>query len=452
MATDYWSGGPYEASVETILEMMTRRIAPLGKGKPVAGIPFTEPDPHRRTLTILNLDTGAEATARIGKAPYTFSQQSMSKPSAACYAMHLLGVYGLQRFQQELGNQFSGRPYNGVNLLRPGVPYNYSDNIGALKVWKLIVNNSKDSDPFNGFYKWFCGLTGTTTPSPNYHMAEGEYAEEGQNWRLLEELGIRQGTQEWRDVYYSYCRACAIKVTTIEAANVFGTIANNGKNPVTSRQVVPVVVAQHVYYGMSQHGAYDESLRYYLKAGLHSKTGVDGGIMGQITAHPRMVFCGHHSDLNFAGNSGEVLKWIVDLASMRLEWPGSGVATYKLPPNVPSGAALDELLRRLMKPTTLSALQAALAAHIEANEHRDDGRNIYTRKSGFYLKLNPKNKPIEEESALLTEGTDIEGVLKRYWFMPDNHNLHKIVVERANIGWRQNLHRKVDKSLQKRFG
>ena len=448
MATDYRFSGPHEVSVETLEEMMTRRIAPWGKGGPVTGIPYTEPNAGRRTLTLLNLDTGDEVTCRIGWGPYTFSQQSMSKSSAACYAMDLLGVYGIHIFKQHLGNQFSGLPYNKPNLLPSGIPYNYSDNIGALRVWQLIVSKTKSGDPFANYYNWFCRLTGTNTPSPNLHMAEGEYGERGENWKLLATLGIQQGTQEWRDVYYSYCRACSIKVTTMEMATVFGTIVNSGRNPRTKQQVISPNIARHVYEGSSQHGAYDESIKYLIKAGMSSKTGVDGGIMCQLEAHPRMVMCGHHSDLNFAGNSGEVLKWVEDLSDMTLEWPGSGVRTHNLPPNVPSGKALDDQLRSVMKPTTLNALQASLTAHIAANKHRDNGRGIYVDKRGFYLKLNPKNKPIEEESAQLAEGTDTAGVLKRYWFMPDTHGLHTIMVERANIGTRQNLARK----LKKRFG
>lgn len=64
------------------------------------------------------------------------------------------------------------------------------------------------------------------------------------------------------------------------------------------------------------------------------------------------------------------------------------------------------------------------------------------------MKLNPKYKPIEEESAQLAEGTDTAGVLKRYWFMPDTHGLHKIMVERADIGMRQNVVRQ----FRKHFG
>jgi glutaminase len=458
MSTDYGVGGPYEISPETLAEMMTRRFAPRGKGDPVRGIDYTEPNPGRRTLTLLRLSDGFEVTARIGFGPYTFSQQSMSKPSAACYLMELLGhdQEGVRMFSTHLGNRFSGLPYNGPNIdPTTNNPYNYSDNIGALKVWKLIVENTKSGDPFANFYTWFCRLTGTNTPSPNLHMAEAEYIEDGQNWRLLERLGLQQGTDKWRAVYSAYCRACGIKVTSVEAATVFAVLANRGLNPRTKQMVIWPSIARHVYDGMSQHGAYDESVKYAVKAGLASKTGVDGAIMGQLNSHPDFAFCGQHSDLNFAGNSGEVLKWIVDLSRMHLEWPDSGVRTYPLPPNVPTGEALDKLLQRLLKPTTRAALQARLDEIVSVNSGPDDNKGKFVRqggaqKAGFYLKLNPKNKPIDEVlgDALLTEGTDLDGVFKRYYFMPDTHSLHKVLVERVPLGMRENLARR----YHNRFG
>jgi hypothetical protein len=55
-------------------------------------------------------------------------------------------------------------------------------------------------------------------------------------------------------------------------------------------------------------------------------------------------------------------------------------------------------------------------------------------KSGFYLKLNPKGKRLTGDDlpkggAAIYEARDTRGAFKRYYFMPDSHYLHKIVVE-----------------------
>jgi hypothetical protein len=75
-----------------------------------------------------------------------------------------------------------------------------------------------------------------------------------------------------------------------------------------------------------------------------------------------------------------------------------------------------------MRPATLINLHKSLDAHVAANN--------LDAKSNFYLKLNPKGKPLTD-GTLLLEASDREGVLKRYYFMPDSHGLHKIVVERV---------------------
>jgi len=102
--------------------------------KPVDGIPNTKPDAEKRSLTVMNAQTGEMVST--GDMNHRFSQQSMSKPTAMALAMKLMG--GPNAYRQYVGVEASGRPYNATELLPDGRPFNSSVNAGALATWVLI--------------------------------------------------------------------------------------------------------------------------------------------------------------------------------------------------------------------------------------------------------------------------------------------------------------------------
>jgi glutaminase len=423
----------YELSADFLAELIERRFSPDGKGGPVGGIPGTRPNAKQRTLTLLNLPDGDEITARVhadGPEHYQsdrFSQQSMSKASAACYAITLLNPSnpraGILEFSQQVGNGFSGLPYNKPNFIKgTTIPMNFSDNVGAIKVWDLIVSKTpRGMDPFEGYCRFLGRMTNTTLSAYDF-MAMGEFNEGGANMILLNELGIRDQPRR-NTVYLSYCRACSVMVTTEDAARIFAVIANKGSAPNGDLIMYPGI-ASFIFNGLRDHGSYDESRMQYEKTGLYGKTGVGGGIMGQVENHPSWVFAGHHSDLNGYGNSGEVLGWIKDLSRLNLVWPGGETRAdaRRLPPGVSTRKAIDQQLQDLITPQSLALLRSRI------EDIKDTVTERNPNKNGFYLKRKLKAQSIVN-GTLLLDAVDRRGTQKWYYYVPDSHFLSKIVVD-----------------------
>jgi glutaminase len=445
----------YELSEPFLEEIIRRRFSPEvegregaqrtgGKGAPVTGIPYMEFDHHRRSLTLLNLTNGAKLTARVhdiaGRVnDYSFSQQSMSKASAACYAMSIMKerasylspfasydpLRALTMFIREVGNDFTPAAYN-QDVRFPGTqrPMNYSHNMGALLVWSLILKHSSSTSAdaaFQGYLDYLGRWTGTTL-RVNMDMALAEHRETlesvGPNMHLLRQLKVA----DEKLVLMAYCKACAVMVTTEEAASIYAVLASKGRHPRFGQLVFPEHAA-HVHNGLRDHGSYDESKTLFSSASLHAKTGVGGGIMGQMAKHQGWVFAGHHSDLNGFGNSGEVLKWVKDMSRLNLRWPAPGSpAAQNFPPSVTTGRALDQKLRLEMTPDNLAKLEQLIRDIAPTIEQPNPNKN------GYYLKLKLKESSTAGGRQLMSAAST-RGDMRTYWYVPDNHYMHKIVVE-----------------------
>lgn len=399
---------------------------PLGKGHGVDGIPGVNSDPALRSLSLLNLDTGKVYTCTRDGGDERFSQQSISKAFAACFLMSVTPGMSLSTFKEKVGNDFSGRPYNDFNL-RGRVPINYSDNIGALAVWGHIYHRLKTS-AYTQYLQFMRSLTGNESLGFKSDMATGEYefqpadGTDAKNWQLLNALGYPKESWEAQQIYRFYTQACAIMVTTEELAHAFAMIANGGRHPKSGHTYVRSDVAKHVFDGLAKHGAYDESGLWYRQIALHSKTGVDGGIVGTLEAHPRMVVCGRHPLLNRRGNSIEAYKWIKKLAGWQLRWPVGRPLHAPLPDPIVTGEATHEALWGKMS----AAAQRQLEARVKDQPKR------YPNSNGFHLKPYGNKDRIAEGAMLLMSSTDKEGVRQNYYYLEeDKYFSVKILVQAA---------------------
>jgi glutaminase len=452
-------------STAVLQEIIDVRKTPPGKGRFVAGIPGTAPDWEQRALTVLNLKTGECITA--GKlVPY--SQQSMSKPIAESLAIEMVG---LKKFKTMVGFEASGRPYNANVTFpdRPGVPYNGNVNIGALKVWDVIVANTPPGiAPIDHYLEYERKLSGNPNLKFNAEMAEGEFSfepspgEPNNNRKLLQELKRHGNLQSDPEaVLKAYCQACAVMVNTEDMARIRAKF-NDGSDPATGEQLIPREIAQHTARSMGVSGLYDESGLGTVEYGALIKSGVDGGLMGnlpsKVPGQPDLIFATHHAGLNPRGNSEEGLKWVKSLSRMSLVFPGDqtsssgrsvkaalrsvrgqfGKATVAGSAKKPGAAlplalspqALNEKLLGEMTPPAQHALKEAIEALMK-KDSRDAGAKGKTyNKKGFYLKEAKDDLSLWGAQHLLS-AVDTNGVEKNYFRVADRHFLEKIVVTSA---------------------
>lgn len=437
-------------SQELLQAIIDSRMSPKGKGKPVAGIPHTRPNDEERTLTLMNITTGTLYTAGP---PVQFAQQSMSKPIAQSLAIELMG---LRAYKQHIGSEASGRTYDSAETLphRTGVPFNAHVNIGALKVWDLIISNTPDGlDPFENYLQYVRRLAGNDQLSCNEPMAQGEFSFQPASGKIsanrtllrkLQEDGALQNDPD--EVLLAYCRACAVMISTADAARICGVIFNRGVAPQTEVRHMPAEVARRTATSMAVSGLYDESGKYFSDTGFQGKSGVDGGVMGALPVSNRrdIIVAAHHSDLNSAGNSGEALKWIKTLGAMNLVFPEdvatrparrwlprpSRLSGFPPPPPGPkielkkSPRLLDLELRNDMTPDALKKLELKIAEATSGS---------VVQKTGFYLKPAQDEKSIPPDHRFLMAARDKNHILKYYSFVPDVHQLHKIVVAPRDV-------------------
>jgi glutaminase len=116
-----------------------------------------------------------------------------------------------------------------------------------------------------------------------------------------------------------YTRQCSVGVNTKQLGMMGATLANNGKNPVTGKQVTKPENIPHILSTMMVAGLYDGSGGWAWSVGLPAKSGVGGGILAVIPGQGAIsVFSPR---LDEAGNSvkaQEVISYIANKLNLNL--------------------------------------------------------------------------------------------------------------------------------------
>ena len=98
-----------------------------------------------------------------------------------------------------------------------------------------------------------------------------------------------------------YTRQCSLGVTAEQLAISAATIAAEGRNPVTDKQVFDAALAPKIVSLMATVGFYQHSGDWLYTAGLPAKTGVGGAVIGVV---PGLCgLCAFAPPLDDAGNS-----------------------------------------------------------------------------------------------------------------------------------------------------
>lgn len=436
-------------------ELIDRWKSPFRKGYFVRGIPGTAPQYDVRSLTLLDLKTGKCVTAGTRNEAgelVKFSQQSMSKSVAEALAIKLLtdngASDGAKAFQQRVGFDASGRAYNDHATYpdRPGVPFNSSVNIGALKTWDIIITEAskQNRDPFDLYLGFERQLAGNPALNFNEGMANGEFTfkpadgSESNNMQMLAKLESAGNLDNPREqVYRAYCKACAIMVNTEDSARVRASL-RTGKYLGTETRFLPVEMADLLNRSTAVHGMYDESGRLFVTTGAAVKSGVDGGLMGslpsKIRGNPDIIFASHHAALNSKGNSLEGDRWLQKLSLMPLIFADdekiskASVLTKgllrKVRGKTPHVAAVPMRSPEAMDRDLRAGMTEGGEQRLNNELERMLGLNY---KGGFYLKEAKSAKSLNGAQLLLEEA-DERGNGKRYYRVPDKHNIEKVIV------------------------
>jgi len=121
-----------------------------------------------------------------------------------------------------------------------------------------------------------------------------------------------------------YTKQCSVGVNVIQLARMGATLANNGKNPATGKQVIKPENVPHILSTMMMAGLYDGSGGWAWKVGLPAKSGVGGGIVAVVPGKGAIaVFAPRLDDAGNSVKAQRVIEYVAQKLDLNIFSPGS---------------------------------------------------------------------------------------------------------------------------------
>ena len=251
-------------------------------------------------IAVYDLSSGLSGA---GDTDFTFTMQSVSKVVSLALA---LSECGEEKVFSSVGMDPLADPFNSIMRLEmdaPHRPHNPLINSGAIVVLSLLPWK-KSSERIAAVSHMAARMTGrkAVAVAVNEAVYLSEKGTSDRNRALawfLKSVGNLEGDIE--DILDAYFRQCSLEVTCEDLAVLGGTLAADGRNPVTGERVVSPRVAQVVRTIMATCGMYDGSGEFAVSVGIPAKSGVGGGIAAAVPGRMGIGTCGPALDRK--GNS-----------------------------------------------------------------------------------------------------------------------------------------------------
>jgi glutaminase len=258
----------------------------------------------------------------VGDTTYAFSIQSISKVFTLALAMEELGA---DKVFERIGCEPTGRPFNSVDALvdMPTHTGNPLVNAGAIATTSLISGNSADEKwkKILDFYSKAAGEKLSVIEDVYKSEAATNQGNRALAALLLKYQRIYSDPVEAVDIY---TKGCSVGVNVKQLAQMGGTLANNGVNPITGERVIKADNVPHILAAMTMAGLYDGSGGWAWHVGLPAKSGVGGGILS--IAPGKGGIAAFAPRLDEAGNSvkaQKVITYVADKLDMNVFSPRS---------------------------------------------------------------------------------------------------------------------------------
>ncbi len=246
----------------------------------------------------------------IGDFQEKFSIQSISKVFALSFVYEKLGEILWKRVDVEP----SGNAFNSLVQLESdnGIPRNPFINAGALVICDVLLKISEN--PKNDLLQFIRKLAEDEAIFFNEKVALSELKNSYRNTAMCNYMkSFGNITNKPDDVIDLYCYLCSIEMTCEQLSKSFLFLANEGKNPANSHQVLSSSKAKRINAILLTCGFYDESGEFSFLVGLPGKSGVGGGI---IALYPQNYCIAVWSPkLNEKGNSYRGMKFLEEFTT-----------------------------------------------------------------------------------------------------------------------------------------
>ena len=220
-------------------------------------------------------------TIQLVDTEYKFGIESVSKVHTAIL---VLRQYGAQQLLEKIGADATGLPFNSIFAIllendHPSTPLVNAGAIAACSMvkpiadpenkWKAIVDNITD----------LCGSAPQLIDELYKSESETNFNNRSITWLLKNYNRIYDDPTMSLDLY---TRQCSLGITATQLSICGATIANNGTNPVTRKQIFDTALSPKITSLIATVGFYEHTGDWLYTSGIPAKTGVGGGVMGTL--------------------------------------------------------------------------------------------------------------------------------------------------------------------------
>jgi glutaminase len=242
------------------------------------------------------------------------SEVSIQSISKVFTMAKVIEEQGTDAIAKNMGVDATGQVFNSINAIEQyrGSEMNAMVNPGAIAATSMVSGASR-AEIWNKILAYYGDFAGRTL-AVNKEVFDSEAATNQRNQaigRLMFAYGhIKANPDQATDIY---TEQCSVNVNAKDLATMAATLANAGKNPVTSKQVMKAENVPEVLAVMATAGLYDDSGKWLYLTGLPAKSGVGGGI---IAVSPgKFGIAVISPPLDAAGNSVRAQKAIADISN-----------------------------------------------------------------------------------------------------------------------------------------
>jgi glutaminase len=220
-------------------------------------------------------------TITFGDTTYQFGIESVSKVHTAIL---VLCQSGAEQLLEKIGADATGLPFNSIFAIllendHPSTPLVNSGAISACsmvqpagnvdKKWEAIVSNITD----------LCGSAPQLIDELYKSESDTNFNNRSIAWLLKNYDRIYDDPMLSLDLY---TRQCSLGITATQLSICGATIANDGINPVSKKQVFDAALSPKITSLIATVGFYEHTGDWLYTSGIPAKTGVGGGVMGVL--------------------------------------------------------------------------------------------------------------------------------------------------------------------------
>ena len=235
-----------------------------------------------------------------GDTEYKFGIESVSKVPTAILTMN---QYSPEEVLTKIGADATGLPFNSIMAIllekdHPSTPLVNAGAIAACSMIKPIGKPDAKWEAIQGFIEGLCGSSVEVIDELYKSETATNFNNKSIAWLLKNYSRIYDDPDMALDLY---TRQCSMGITAEQLSICGATIANEGLNPNTNKQVFDKALSPKITSMIATVGFYQHTGAWLYTSGIPAKTGVGGGVMGVMPGV--MGIAAFAPPLDDAGNS-----------------------------------------------------------------------------------------------------------------------------------------------------